>query len=63
MIKAEELFYKMLSQNDECTSSEMMIEFAKLHVEEALKEASKILIEVDGSDFGVKSFYPLDNIK
>jgi hypothetical protein len=38
---AKELFDKMLEENDECTSTEMMIEFAKLHVEKALKEAGK----------------------
>jgi hypothetical protein len=37
---AKELFYKMLEENEECTSTEMMIEFAKLHVEAALKESS-----------------------
>ena len=36
---AKELFDKMLQENDECTSTEMMIAFAKLHVEEALKQA------------------------
>ena len=38
---AKELFDKMLEENSECTSTEMMIEFAKLHVETALKEASE----------------------
>ena len=41
MITAKDLFNKMLEENDECTSSEMMIAFAKLHVEEALKQASE----------------------
>ena len=41
MITAKELFDKMLSKNNECTSTEMMIEFAKYHVEKALKQASK----------------------
>lgn len=41
MITAKELFDKMLSENDECTSTEMMIEFAKMHVTEALKQASE----------------------
>ena len=36
---AKELFDKMLSENVEVTSTEMMIAFAKLHVEEALKQA------------------------
>lgn len=32
MTTAKELFDKMLLENDECTSTEMMIEFAKMHV-------------------------------
>ena len=41
MITAKELFNKMLEENDECTSTELMIEFAKLHVREALNQASE----------------------
>ena len=41
MITAKELFDKMLEENDECTSTEMMVEFAKMHVTEALKQASE----------------------
>lgn len=41
MITAKELFNKMLEENDECTSTEMMLEFAKMHVTEALKQASE----------------------
>lgn len=41
MITAKELFDKMLEENDECTSTEMMVEFAKMHVQEALKQASE----------------------
>jgi hypothetical protein len=41
MITAKELFDKMLEENDECTSTEMMIAFAKLHVAEALNKASE----------------------
>lgn len=41
MTTAKELFDKMLEENDECTSTEMMIEFAKLHVERALQKAYK----------------------
>lgn len=44
-------------------SHEYSVLKAKYYVEEALKEASRVLIEVDGSDFGVKSFYPLEKIK
>ena len=39
MITAKELFDKMLLENDEYTSTEMIIEFAKMHVTEALKMA------------------------
>jgi hypothetical protein len=38
---AKKMFDKMLQENDECTSTEMMIEFAKFHVTEALKSASQ----------------------
>lgn len=41
MITAKELFDKMLEENDECTSTEMMVEFAKMHVKQALKQASE----------------------
>jgi len=41
MITAKELFDKMLGENNECTSTEMMVEFAKIHVQEVLKQASE----------------------
>lgn len=41
MTTAKELFDKMLEENNECTSTEMMVEFAKIHVTEALKQASE----------------------
>ena len=41
MITAKELFDKMLEENDECTSTEMMVEFAQRHVTEALRQASE----------------------
>jgi hypothetical protein len=40
-ITAKKLFDKMLSENDETTSTEMMIEFAKLHCEAQLKAILK----------------------
>ena len=55
---AKQLFDKMLEADEECTSTEMMIEFAKLHVEQALKEASESAIinknkgQVTGREFG-----------
>ncbi len=74
---AKELFDKMLSDNDETTSTEMMIEFAKLHVQSALKQASekaKITYEYSGNtgseycdEFvdkdSILNSYPLENIK
>jgi hypothetical protein len=71
---AKELFDKLLSANDEVTSTEMMIEFAKLHVEAALKAASKKAKVVDvGIDYAITEWavdknsilnsYPLSNIK
>ena len=67
---AKELFNKMLGENDECTSTEMMIEFAKMHVEEALKQASE-KATTDGYGDGyagideesILDAYPLENIK
>jgi hypothetical protein len=69
MITAKELFDKMLEENDECTSTEMMIVFAKIHVTEALKEASEnaesyvivgLTSEVDKES--ILNAYPLDNV-
>jgi len=37
---AKEMFDKMLEENDETTSTEMMVAFAEMHVQLALKEAS-----------------------
>ena len=76
---ARELFYKMTDENDEITSTEMMIEFAKIHVEAALKEASKkakiterkVTLDNTGGYVRVPTIYkryilnsyPLENIK
>jgi hypothetical protein len=43
---AQELFDKMVNENDEVTSTDMMIEFAKLHVEQALKAVNHELIKL-----------------
>lgn len=59
---AKELFDKMISENDETTSTEMMIEFAKLHVEAALTAASESTLEYDFTE-EIKNSYPLTNIK
>lgn len=51
---AKELFDKMLSENEETTSTEMMIEFAKLHCEaqlEAILENAKLDVKKK-SQFG-----------
>jgi UDP-N-acetylglucosamine 2-epimerase len=66
---SKELFDKMLSENDETTSTEMMIEFAKMHVEAALKEVTKSLPYDDKINqslldtMTILNSYPLDNIK
>jgi hypothetical protein len=66
---AEELFDKMLSENEETTSTEMMIEFAKLHVEAALKAAKEVdkknreLKPKLNQRFSILNSYPLENIK
>jgi hypothetical protein len=72
MITAKELFNKMLEENDECTSTEMMVEFAQRHVTEALKMAyfnhhinlfnghNEPIVELD--EDSVLTAYPLDAI-
>ena len=66
---AKELFDKMLSENEETTSTEMMIEFARLHVKAALKEAVKHLPYDDKmnqsllDERAILNSYPLDKIK
>ncbi|HWR93899.1 MAG TPA: hypothetical protein VN192_01715 [Flavobacterium sp.] len=71
MITAKELFDKMLSKNNECTSTEMMIEFAKLHVKQALKCAAKASESFDFSEEdelfkmnqeNILTAYDLDNV-
>ena len=45
---AKEVFDRMLEMNDECTSVEMMIEFARIHVEaqkKAIKENAKVELD------------------
>jgi uncharacterized protein YbjQ (UPF0145 family) len=68
MITAKELFDKMIEENDECTSTEMMIRFAKLHVTKALKQASKEAIndlQIQAqwlNKNAILNAYPLDGI-
>ena len=45
ILTAKELFDEMLLKNDEATSTEMMIEFAKLHVEAAVKAKIKAMTD------------------
>jgi len=61
MITSKELFDKMLEENDECTSTEMMIAFAKLHLEEFKKIALK---KFDHSTNLIRTLdaYSLDNV-
>ena len=70
ILTAKELFDKMISENDEATSTEMMIEFAKLHVQAALEAASNKAVEIQKptsrkyvSKKELKDSYPLTNIK
>lgn len=60
MKTAKELFDKMLSDNDEVTSTEMMIEFAKMHVQAALDAAWEVEFN-NLEEF--MNCYPLTNIK
>lgn len=60
---ADDMFYKQ-------SVEEAMIEFAKLHVEIALKEANEVVIENDDLQgdcysrrYHMKDCYPLENIK
>lgn len=73
MITAKEMFDKMLEDNEESTSTEMMIEFAKIHVTEALKQASEKANSGMNFNFmgnvpyvikdSILNAYPLNNIK
>jgi len=54
VLTAKELFDKMLAEDEETTSTQMMIEFARLHVEAALKAASEKAKIVDiGIDYAI----------
>lgn len=58
-------FYDDKTENMVCYSADVqkaMIEFAKLHVEAALKEAEYCTEEYDFS-VEIKNSYPLENIK
>ena len=67
MTTAKELFDKMLLENDECTSTEMMIEFAKMHVTAFRKEINNKTELWDDCAViprvSIDEIYPLTNIK
>lgn len=72
MITAKQLFYKLVEKAEVTTYTEMMIEFAKYHVTEALKKASEKASlkcgEYSSDDFyidtdSILNAYPLSNIK
>lgn len=57
---AKELYDKMLHENDEATTTEMMVEFARIKVNEALEKASKSYSQDKDS---ILNSYPLELIK
>ena len=68
---AKQLFDEMLEKNIECTSTEMMIAFAKLHRKAILEEiAEDYLYYLEGDEGSerlnkqrfLKEIYPLTNI-
>jgi len=61
VITAKDIFDKMLVENEECTSTEMMIEFAKIHVSLAIEEAKKGFKNPDNIRY-LKNCYSLENI-
>ena len=60
-ITAKEMYDKMLLDNDECTTTEMMIAFAKQKVTEALFETSEHFKNADNVNY-IKNHYSLDKI-
>ena len=64
MIIAEEFFYKLYpdAYTEYCDIKNAMIEFAKLHTEQALKEASEQIGDY-GERYLILNAYPLENIK
>jgi hypothetical protein len=58
--------YHLYDHEDKDLIKSAMIEFARIHVERALKEVSESIIFTEGidmEDIDVKDFYPLTNIK
>ena len=55
------MFDRLLLENEECTSTEMMIEFAKLKVTEALFETSEHFKNADNVYY-IKNHYNLNKI-
>lgn len=58
---AEEMFDRMLSENEESTITDIMIAFAKLKVTEALFETSEHFKNADNVSY-IKNHYSLDKI-
>jgi len=78
ILTAQEFFDKAIDENDEITSTELMIKFAKLHLEAIMQAIyDKGLIDITtwernpftgkGSEYldldKLKAVYPLTNIK
>ena len=61
-IHEEEIFEDLLQRMFTLDVSEVMIEFAKMHVEAALKEASEDA-NMDSDYYQALQVYPLTNIK
>lgn len=60
-ITAREMFNNMLLENEEATSTEMMIAFAKQKVTEALYETSEHFKNAENVSY-IKNHYSLDKI-
>lgn len=58
---AKEMYNRMLLENDQATSTEMMISFAKLKVTEALHKTSKHFKNPENVSY-IKNHYDLDKI-
>lgn len=65
----EYLASKQYDWVEDINTTECMIEFAKLHVQQALKEASEKVVEIEGTITDSKltdailTSYPIENIK
>lgn len=70
-LTAKDFLKKYLAENPECKFDEVMVEFARLHVKRALKDASdnveltliKYTDDYEVNKDSILNSYPLDNIK